>query len=167
MDSPDAALLSPVSDIALVSALSNLAGEEVNGRLKCWADDKWQALESLAHDAVNDLIPISATFPFKMFLAEKIQGFDPAICKLEAAVAAIVDYTIIKVRAVTCIIYEIYCLLTKGKQNNCSESTKQYSQTKKAGIYTSPLDYLETKGARLSIIGQKTLSHSSILPRKS
>lgn len=89
MESPDAGLLSPVSDVALVTALSNFAGEDVKVRLKCWADDTWQALESLAHDAANDLRPIFATFPLKIFRAEKIQGFDAVICKLEAAAAAI------------------------------------------------------------------------------
>lgn len=89
MASPDGGLISPVSDAALITVLSNFAGECVKLRLKCSPDDIWQALESLAHDAANDLIPIFAKFPLRTFLAEKIQGFDAVICKVEAAVAAI------------------------------------------------------------------------------
>lgn len=67
MASPDGGLVSPVSDAALITALSNFAGEDVKVRLICSPDDTWQALESLAHDAANGLIPIFTEFPLKIF----------------------------------------------------------------------------------------------------
>lgn len=65
MESPEGGLLSPISYAALII----LWGEDVNVRLKCGLDDTLQALESLDHDAANDLIPIFSKFPSKIFLA--------------------------------------------------------------------------------------------------
>lgn len=89
MGSPGAGLLSPGSDIALVAALLNFAGDDVKVWFRFCPDDMWQALDSLAHDAPKELMPTFATPPLKIFWAEKIEGFAAAICKLEAAVAAI------------------------------------------------------------------------------
>lgn len=89
MGNPDAGLFSPGSDIALMDVLLNFPVDDVKVRLKCCPDDIWQALDNLAKEAPRESIVTCAAPPLKNLCAEKREGFAAAICKPEAAVAAI------------------------------------------------------------------------------
>lgn len=60
-------------------------------RWKGCTDDTWQALESLAHDVTLVLAHSIAAPALKALCEEEMQGLAVTICRLEAAVVAILN----------------------------------------------------------------------------